>query len=334
VQQSRAILVGEEPNEITVGKLEVNDPGPKDVLVESRVIGICRSDIELRDGHLDHIIPVTYPVVPGHEWSGVVAGVGSDVTRVEVGDRVVGECLITSHDWFGCNVNGAGSDLFLAPEQVLHKLPDSVDDTMGAMVEPFTIAFRAVREIGGCDPGDVVAVVGGGMIGLCATAICHANGSLVIVVEPNPKRRSLALELGADLAVDPAELDDPVSWFRTHAGVDGPNLVVEASGAAPGLALAIGVADFRARVVMIGITATPMIPAPLNMIQAKNLRIQGVTGSPDVWPAALRFIARAGIDLSGLVSEHFSFDDAGDAFLAAEDPENLKIHLSPAGIGR
>jgi len=334
VQQSRAILVGEEPNQITVGTMTITDPGPKDVLVESRVIGICRSDIELRDGHLDHIIPVTYPVVPGHEWSGVVAGVGSDVTSLQVGDRVVGECLITSHDWFGCNVNGAGSDLFLAPEAVLHKLPDAVDDTMGAMVEPFTIAFRAVREIGGCDPGDVVAVVGGGMIGLCATAICHANGSLVVVVEPNPKRRALALELGADLAVDPAELEDPESWFRANAGVAGPNLVVEASGAASGLALAVGVADFRGRVVMIGITATPSIPAPLNMVQAKNLRIQGVTGSPDVWPAALRFIARAGIDLSGLVSEHFSFDEAGDAFAAAENPENLKIHLSPAGTAR
>lgn len=331
MQQSRAILVGETPNDITVGTLEVSDPGPKDVLVESRVIGICRSDIELRDGHLDHIIPVTYPVVPGHEWSGVVAGVGSDVTRLQVGDRVVGECLITSHDWFGCNVNGAGSDLFLAPEQVLHKLPDSVDDTMGAMVEPFTIAFRAIREIGGCDPGDVVAVVGAGMIGLCATAICRANGSLVVVVEPNPRRRALALELGADLAVDPAELDDSQSWFGANVGVAGPNLVVEASGAAPGLALALGVADFRGRVVMIGITATPLIQAPLNMVQAKNLRIQGVTGSPDVWPAALRFIARAGIDLSSLVSEHFSFDQAGDAFAAAENPENLKIHLSPSG---
>jgi L-iditol 2-dehydrogenase len=331
VSESRAILVGERPNEISVGTLKLPEVGPNDVLVESRVIGICRSDIELRDGHLDHIIPVQYPVVPGHEWSGSVLSVGSSVTKLVPGDRVVGECLITSHDWFGCNVNGAGSDRFVAPAQVLHKVPDSIDDTMAAMVEPFTIAFRAIREIGRSDAGDVVAVIGGGMIGQCAAAICHANGSVVVVVEPNPRRRELALELGADFAVDPQELEDAKSWFQTAAGVDGPQLVVEASGAAPGLALGMDIADFEGRIVMIGITATSSIPAPLNMVQAKNLRIQGVTGSPKVWPAALRFIDRAGIDLSQLVSRHFSFDAAVDAFAAAEDPANLKIHLSPEG---
>lgn len=328
---SRAILVGERPNEVTVGTVELPDLSPQDVLVESRVVGICRSDIELREGHLDHIIPVTYPVVPGHEWCGVVVRTGSSVRGLAPGDRVVGECLITSHDWFGCNVNGAGSDRFVVPAQVLHKVPDSIDDTMAAIVEPFTIAFRAVREAGRCDAGDVVAVIGGGMIGQCAASICRANGAVVVVVEPNADRRRLALELGADHAVDPAELDTG-DWFEVNFGVAGPQLVVEASGAAPGLALGMRIADFEGRIVMIGITATTSIPAPLNMIQAKNLRILGVTGSPKVWPAALRFIDRAGIDLSRLVSARFSFDEAVEAFAAAEDPANLKIHLSPEGV--
>jgi L-iditol 2-dehydrogenase len=326
--KSRAILIGEKSHQVSVGSIEIPPLGPDDVLVASRVIGICRSDMELRDGHLDHVIDVGYPVVPGHEWSGVVVEAGRNAPLAP-GDRVVGECLITPYDWFGCNVNGAGSDVFTAPVKVLHKLPDEIDDAMGAMVEPFTIAFRAIREIGSCDSGDVVAVIGGGMIGQCATSICRANGSLVVAIEPNPSRRELALQMGADLAVDPADLTDAEAWFRGHTGVAGPNLVVEASGAPTGLGLAIGVAGFRGRVVMIGITATASIPAPLNMVQAKNLRILGVTGSPDVWPAALRFIARAGIDLRRLVSKRFSFDQAADAFAAAEDGENLKIHLLP-----
>ncbi|MEV7966610.1 zinc-binding dehydrogenase [Sphaerisporangium sp. NPDC088356] len=326
--QSRAILIGERPQQVSVGTIDIPPLGPEDVLVASRVIGICRSDIELRDGHLDHVIDVEYPVVPGHEWSGVVVEAGRKALLAP-GDRVVGECLITPHDWFGCNVNGAGSDVFTAPAKVLHKLPDEIDDTMGAMVEPFTIAFRAIREIGGCDPGDVVAVIGGGMIGQCAASICRANGAQVVTIEPNQRRRELALRLGADIAVDPADLTDAEAWFREHTGVAGPTLVVEASGAPTGLALAVGVAGFRGRVVMIGITATASIPAPLNLVQAKNLRILGVTGSPEVWPAALRFIARAGIDLRSLVSKQFPFDQAGDAFTATEDGDNLKIHLMP-----
>lgn len=331
MHNSRAILIGAEPNQVTVGTVDVPDPSSNEVLIQSSMVGICRSDIELRDGHLDHIIRVDYPVVPGHEWCGVVAAVGSNVAHLSPGDRVVGECLITSHDWFGCNVNGAGSELFLAPSQILHKLPDELDDTMGAMVEPFTIAFRAIREIGSCDSGDVVAVIGGGMIGLCAASICRANGSLVVVVEPNPHRRTLALNLGADLAVDPADLDDPEGWFIENTGVAGPSMVVEASGAAPGISLAVAVAGFQCRIVMIGITATSSIAAPLNMIQAKNLRIEGVTGSPDVWPAALRFLARTGIDLSPLVSQRFTFAEAEAAFAAVEDPSSLKVHLAPGG---
>jgi L-iditol 2-dehydrogenase len=329
MQSTRAILIGESPRSVSVGTLNLPELGPTDVLIASRVVGICRSDVELRDGHLEHILEIDYPVVPGHEWSGEVVEVGRDVRRLQPGDRVVGECLITSHDWFGCNVHGAGSELFTAPEQVLHKLPDEVDNVMGAIVEPFTIAFRAIREVGRCDSGDVVAVIGGGMVGQCAAAICRANGAVVVMLEPKELRRAKAVELGADFAVDPTGIHDLPAWFMENTGVPGPNLVIEASGAPAGMALALEVAAFEARVVMIGITGVARMEAPVNAIQAKNLVVTGVTGSPKVWPAALRFIARAGIDLRSLVTATYSFDEAIAAFDAVEDPANMKVHLVP-----
>lgn len=330
--ETKAILIGEVARDVSVGSLQIPDLGPHDVLISSRVVGICRSDIELRDGHLEHILEIQYPIVPGHEWSGEVVTTGSAVTRFAPGDRVVGECLITSHDWFGCNVHGAGSELFTAPEQVLHRLPDGVDDVMGAIVEPFTIAFRAIREAGRCDSGDVVGVIGGGMVGQCAAAICRANGAVTVMLEPKELRRTTALELGADFAIDPTQIDDLEQWFMDNTGVPGPSLVVEASGAPAGLALALDVAAFETRVVMIGITSVSPIAAPLNAIQAKNLVVTGVTGSPKVWPAALRFLARAGIDLRGLVTATFSFDQAAEAFAAVEDPANMKVHLVPGEV--
>jgi len=327
MSQTKAILVSR--HNVSVGTLDIPPLAPHDVLISSRVVGICRSDVELREGHLEHIIDIDYPVVPGHEWSGQVVEVGSAVTKVKAGDRVVGECLITPFDWFGCNVHGAGSELFTAPDQVLHKLPDSVDDVMGAIVEPFTIAFRAIREAGRCDAGDVVAVIGGGMVGQCAAAICRANGATVVMIEPKELRRNKAVELGTDVAVDPSTVSDWEAWFQANCGVEGPALVVEASGHHQGLALALEIPAFEGRVVMIGITAVSPIPAPLNRIQAKNLKVTGVTGSPGVWPAALRFIARAKIDLRSLVTATYTFDQAVDAFVAVEDPANMKIHLVP-----
>jgi L-iditol 2-dehydrogenase len=329
--ETKAVLIGANAREVSFGSLLIPELGPHDVLIASRVVGICRSDIELRDGHLEHILEIDYPIVPGHEWSGQVADVGSAVTRFAAGDRVVGECLITSFDWFGCNVNGAGSELFTAPEQVLHKLPDGVDDVMGALVEPFTIAFRAIREVGRCDSGDVVAIIGGGMVGQCAAAICRANGAVTVMIEPKELRRAKALELGADFGIDPTQIDDLEAWFLKNTGVPGPNLVIEASGAPAGLALALDVATFETRVVMIGITSVTPIAAPLNAIQAKNLTVTGVTGSPKVWPAALRFLERAGIDLRGLVTATFTFEQATEAFAAVENPENMKVHLVPGG---
>jgi len=331
--ETNAILIGEKHRGVSVGTLALPDLGPHDVLVASRVVGICRSDIELRDGHLEHILEIDYPIVPGHEWSGQVVEVGSAVSKVKPGDRVVGECLITSHDWFGCNVHGAGSELFISPDSVLHILPDTVDDVMGAIVEPFTIAFRAIRTAGRCDAGDVVAVIGGGMIGQCAAAICHANGAEVVMLEPRENRRAKALELGSDHAIDPGAVGDLADWFMENVGVPGPNLVIEASGAPAGLALAIDVAAFETRVVMIGITGTSAISAPLNQVQAKNLVITGVTGSPGVWPAALRFIGRAGIDLRSLVTSTFNFENATDAFDAVENPDSMKVHLRPSTGG-
>lgn len=330
---TNAILIGERANEVTFGRLKLKDLAPHEVLIRSLVVGICRTDVELRDGHLEHIIDIDYPIVPGHEWSGVVVEVGSNVTKVAPGDRVVGECLITSHDWIGCNVHGAGSELFVAPDSVLHRLPDSIDDTMGAIVEPFTIAFRAIRSAGRCDYGDVVAVIGGGMIGQCAAAICRANGAEVVLIEPKAARRRKALELGSHHAIDPDELVDAPAWFQANVGKPGPDLVVEASGAPSGLALSIEVAAFEGRVVMIGITGNSAITAPLNQIQAKNLTLTGVTGSPGVWPAALRFIDRAGIDLRGLVTSTFEFEQAAEAFEAVEHPDSIKVHLLPSTGG-
>lgn len=328
--KTRAVLIEKEPRGLSVGELELPELGPEEVLVGSRVVGVCRSDIELLEGHLDAQLPVPYPVVPGHEWSGEVLDVGRNVKNLAAGDPVVGECVLGPNDWFGFTLNGAASDEFVAPARLLHRLPPSLTYEQGALVEPFTIAYRAIRSSGGCDGSDVVAIVGGGMIGLCSLSIARANGSTVVLIEPSERRRELAVRLKADVVLDPTAEEDLAAAVRERTGSEGADLVIEASGNPLGLASTFELARFGGRVTNIGICAHGQVSAPLGLIQSKDLLVRGTTGSPGVWPAALRFIERHQLDLTPVITQKFSFAEVADALHAAEDTAtNVKVHLTP-----
>jgi L-iditol 2-dehydrogenase len=328
--QTTGVLIERDTHSVVVGDLEVPAVGANDVLVSSKVVGICRSDIELRDGHLDAQLAIPYPIVPGHEWSGEVVEVGRNVSRLKPGDPVVGECVYGPNLWFGFTMNGAASNLFTVPDNLLHKLPADVSFEQGAMVEPFTIAYRAIFSSGGVDGGDVVTIIGGGMIGQCALAACRAMGATTVVIEPMAVRRELAERMGADVVIDPIAVKDIAATVREITDSEGADFVLECSGTPAGLATTFKVVRFAGRVTNIGICAAESVPAQLGLIQSKDLLVRGVTGSPGVWPRALRFLGRHKIDLSPLVSKRFSFEQFNEAFAAAENTsENVKVHLRP-----
>lgn len=323
---ARAVVFERDPRRVVVRDIEVEPLGRSDVLVAAKAVGLCRSDNELLDGHLDAQLAVPYPVVPGHEWAGEVVAVGGDVTNVAVGDRVVGECVIAPNHWFGFTYHGAASELFRVPSVLLHRLPDGVDYSSGALVEPFTIAYNAVRVSGGVDASDVVAIVGGGMIGQCALAVAHGASAMTMVIEPNPVRRALAVTMGADVVVDPAK-EQAGDVLRERFGADGADLVIEASGHPSGLASTLRIARHAGRVTNIGICAQHDVPGAWGLIQAKDLTVRGTTGSSGVWPAALRFLQRNSIDLRPTITATVPFEDAAVAMKATDDPDNVKVHL-------
>lgn len=200
-------------------------------------------------------------MIPGHEWSGEVAPVGAKVTSLQPGDRVVGECVLAPNTWFGFDYPGAGAQYFRAPAHLLHKLPSTLNFHQGALIEPFTIAYKGIRAVGGCDASDVVVVVGAGMVGLAATAIAAANAATVLVVEPSALRRELATKLGATHTIDPTATGaDGRDLVRDLSGADGATLVIEASGSAAGLASTFTYAGYAGRVLNIGICAEPRSP--------------------------------------------------------------------------
>jgi L-iditol 2-dehydrogenase len=305
-----------------VSELPVPEIASDEVLVAARSVGVCHSDIELLEGR--YIIPFHYPLIPGHEWSGEVVKVGSAVKDLQPGDRVVGECVI-GDDHFGFSISGAAAEFFKAKESWLHKLPDAVDYTNGALVEPFSVAYYALMKVGNVNASDVLVVLGAGPIGLAVTAGAKALGALTIVVEPVAHRQAAAKKLGADYVVAPDGLNDVLA---TVSGGKGANVVIEATGLPAVMAQALEIAAFKGRVGYIGIDVGRDAPAKLGLIQSKELTITGSIGSPGVWPDTLRFMANKHIDLSPLVTSRFDVDDAVGAIKAAQDPaHNIKAHI-------
>src|SRR5438874_9822224 len=220
-------LVFEEPRRATVSELDVPAIAADEVLVRSRNVGICHSDFELYEGR--YIIPVSYPIIPGHEWSGEVAEVGGAVTNLRPGDRVVGECVVNNgDDHFGFSISGADAEYFVAKASWLHRIPEELSFAYGAFVEPFSVAYNATVAAGGVDASDSVAVLGGGPIGLLCTLAAATMGGSVMLIEPQAHKRSPGLEVGAQIAIDPSDVP--------HGALD---VVIEAASASAAMASAL-----------------------------------------------------------------------------------------------
>jgi L-iditol 2-dehydrogenase len=320
-------LVYSGPNEAAVLEVDPPEIGPDDVLVRSHVVGICHSDFELLENR--YIIPFSYPITPGHEWAGEIVEVGSAVSGFQPGDRVVGECVVGpgGRDHFGFNISGAAAELFKAKAEWLHRIPESLTYTQAALVEPFSVAYNAVTCVGGVDPSETVAVLGGGPIGLLSLLAAAANNATVIVIEPQARRREVAQALGASSTLDPTSdgFRAAVSDVTQGRGFDA---VIEAAGAPSAMALALEIAAHSGRIAYAGINVGSTAQAALGLIQSKALRLRGLIGSVGLWPQTIRFIASGAVDPSRIVTASIPLAQAREALAAARDAStNIKVHI-------
>ena len=315
---SRSIVV-DAPGHLRVWANEAPTPGPDEALVRVAWAGVCGSDVDLLTGRRPSGF-VSYPVVPGHEWSGTVVAVGPGVVPELVGRGVVAESIRpcdacepcrhgnapaceTRYDETGFTRDGAWADHVLVPARLVHPLPDGADLRSAAGIEPAACAAAAVERAAPA-AGDRVAVVGGGTIGLLATQLVHAVlPSELVVVEPMRSRWNMAERCGATqvLVEAPVELE---SSF---------DVVIEAAGAAGTAQRAMDLARRGARVALAG------IPAPLDVvvtqrIVSKQLQVSGIFGAPrHAWLRALEAFRDGALDPGMLVTHEVPLDDARQA---------------------
>jgi threonine dehydrogenase-like Zn-dependent dehydrogenase len=342
-----------EPERLAIG--EVPDPEPADgqAVVEVSTCGICGSDLSAFKGGLG----TRAGQVLGHEFSGrVVAAPGvadlSEGERVAVrpltpcgrcdrcraGDPQLCEAGLGQDIGFGSP--GAFADRVLVPRAVVgetvFKLPDSVSDRAGALVEPLAVSLRAVR-LAEPEPGDVAVVFGLGIIGLGAVHWLKSMGAgTVIAADLSPLRREHAIALGADLVVDPVS----ASTVEAVAGITGPGLygvgaraerVLECSGAAAAFGDAIRVARQGATLVVAALYKDKVELRPDRIVE-KELTVRGSFGYRDEFPVVIAELEHRRIDPERLISHTFPLERIQAAFATQADANHsVKVTVDPHG---
>jgi L-iditol 2-dehydrogenase len=304
--------------DLRIETLGVPRPGPGDLLVRVEACGICPTDVR------KHAIGThdPYPLNPGHEWVGVIAGIGPDVAGWNLGERVYGDTYAGYAEYALLAVEPAAwSNGALA-------IPPDLDVQRATFVEPLADCVHAVHDQARVGRGSRVCVVGAGQMGLQMVAVAVAAGAEVIVVEPRAERRELAREFGAAETMGAGELAD---------GAGGCDAVILTIGAAGLVATCAEAVAPGGRVVLFaGFGDAPEATLDLNVIHYREVSLVGSEwiGTPpnqrrERYADALALITSGEVPVERLVSGEVGLDGVEGVFEAMREQRGLKYVLRP-----
>lgn len=332
---SRVVVAA--PGEHRVEEHTPRPPGPGEALVAVHAVGICGSDREVYQGNRPKGY-VRYPLTPGHEWSGTVRAVGAGVPAALTGRKVVGEgfrnCQVcdrchagettlctAGYEETGFTQPGAMAATLTLPARLLHVLPDAADLTAAALLEPAAcVAAAAVK--GGALPGERVAVVGTGTLGMFAVQFLRAvSPAELLVVGTGRDREPLARQFGA-------------TGFRTRDEPlpDDFDVVVETAGSASAARTAAALLRRGGRLVLTGIPAPGADGLDPTDLVVRQLEVHTVFGAPpDAWAHTVRMFGAGLLDPLPLVTHELPLTGFPEAIelVGAGDPKVGKVLLRP-----
>jgi L-iditol 2-dehydrogenase len=298
-----------------------------EVLVKLEYVGICGSDLHYYEhGRIGDFI-VKFPFVLGHEPGGVVVEVGSGVAHLKVGDRVAlepgqtcGHCefcrtgrynLCPDVNFFATPpVDGVFQEYVAHEATLCFKLPDNVSTIEGALIEPLAVGFHA-SITGGAKIGQTALVTGSGCIGLVSMLALKAQGvSRVYVSDVVDKRLEKAKSLGAFETINVKEKDLPALIAEKEGGVD---MVIETTGTDTAAAQGISTLKKGGTLVFVGLSPTGSMTLPIGKALDKELTLKTIFRYRHVYPLAIDAVARGAVNLKGIISNIFDFDDIQQA---------------------
>jgi threonine dehydrogenase-like Zn-dependent dehydrogenase len=359
----RANMVFKNPE---VGIEDVPEPriGRDEVKLEVKACGVCGSDVHMirrdQQGYVFFGGWAGFPCVLGHEFSGIVTEVGSEVRSIKPGDLVTAEeihwcgiCDACRSGWFNCCKNisqlgfetrnpGALAEYVKVKEKYAWKLDplreaySSENDILeaGSLVEPTSVCYEGIFTVGGgIRPGGHVAVFGAGPIGLASIQLLKTAGAAkIIVFEPMKKRAEWAKMSGADYVFDPTKPDqEPATMVRDVTDGEGCAMLVEAAGVPsktiPPMLKSVGVAG---KIVVIGMgTDRPSIDIlAMQYSEASIYGTMGHSGHRD-FGNVINLMGSRRINVLPIITNRYPLNDAMKAVLMADQGDNAKATVKP-----
>jgi len=309
------------------------DPGPGEIMIRLRAIGLCGSDMHwYLEGGVGHTA-ATYPMVLGHEPVGEVAAVGSGAGHFQTGQMVSIEptvtcghcvdCLAGRHNLCpsgvfmgGPQAEGFFREYAVVPARNAELVPEEFSPLQASLIEPVAVIVHTL-ELVQIRVGDTVAVLGSGPIGLLAAAMArHAGASRVITADRIDHRVRLARRIGADLAVDTSRENvvDAVMDLTRGRGAD---VVLDAAGGPDTIQAGIMMARSGGQLVLVGIPSVKSFPVDLHTAMAKELRIQTIKRSNHRGQEAVRLIADGRIP-EEIITHRLPLENTPEAFELVE----------------
>ncbi len=327
-----------------VGNMELRDlpepqPAAGEIKIRVKAASICGSDLHIRRGDIG--IPMRFPVVPGHEFAGVITEVGAGVAGFKAGDRVTAEntrvscgvcrqCAEGSYNLCrrrlatGYAFDGAFTDYVVVPAVRVHRLPDAVDFQSGALTDPSACAYHAVQELTRVAAGHLVLVSGPGAMGLFCLQYAKANGATVILTGQarDARRLELGRELGADHVLTGAGLEEQI---RALSGTEGVDVVLECSGAEAAAQMGLRLLRHQGQWTQVGIYGKPVL-FDLDAVLYREIRLTGSFSQKFVgWEQALALCASGKVRVAPLITHKFALAEWEQAFDLFERGVAVKV---------
>jgi 2-desacetyl-2-hydroxyethyl bacteriochlorophyllide A dehydrogenase len=335
--------------DIRVGEAPTPEIGPDEVLLESKVAGICGTDLHIYLGEFE--ARVSYPAIQGHEFGGVIAEVGQNVKSFQPGDRVVVDPIISCYNCPACHtghfnacqrlkilgvdINGGYGQYVAVPVDRIHRLPDGIPIHHAPMVEMYALGHHILQR-GQVQPGETVVLLGAGKLGLSILdVLCHSvSPGVTIVTDLQPFRLKRAQQLGADKALNIREVDPVERVLNITDGV-GADCVIEAVGhyhtpegqEAP-LGQAVKMIRNGGRVVTTGL-GEQLSAVHFKTLVLKEGDIIASRVTRGEFPRAIQMMSRGLLHPDLLITEVQPLDEINEAFtrLEQEDPCTIKVVL-------
>jgi L-iditol 2-dehydrogenase len=323
-----------EPGKLELAEREVPRPGPGEVLVAVRSVGVCGSDVHYyQHGRIADFV-VTSPLVLGHETSGVIAAVGQGVDPGRLGARVAiepgtpcGHCTQCKAGRYNLcpdmrfyatpPFDGSLAEYVISRSDLAFDLPDEVSDDAAALLEPLSVGIWATAkaQVGA---GSRVLIAGAGPIGLVNAQVARSRGATAVTVTDIAADRLAAAERNGATAVVTAG-DDPG---------DGYDAFIDCSGAPAAITAGVLALGPAGRAVLVGM-GPDTITLPFGPLQARELTITGTFRYANTWPTAIALAATGAVQLDALVTGRFGLAEAEQALLSTSQPGTIKSVIEP-----